>query len=267
VDAAGFGVVHSVFARAVNLILRGDLWTLLAEHRTDLPLGIRVPLSDFETLGLCRGDPVHVRARFVGIGARLVIDCRSAPRWVPASGQQCQPGLRERLAVLARTVRGRSWHNSAGMAQALRAALNQANALEKILTHVVGRGPGATPSGDDVLVGALAVLTCPHAGRTGATAAASLRRALLPLLPTTTDVSGHLLRQATNGLFGRDLHELVSALLVGQAFSLPKNGRLEACPTFEDKIRRVLQTGATSGADMCEGVLAFAPSYFERVSA
>jgi hypothetical protein len=266
-ETAGVGSVHSVFAHAVNLIVRGDLWTLLADGRGDLPFGIRVRLSNFDAIGLCSGDRVCFRVGFVGIGSRLVVDCRAAPRWAPAGKQPCQPGLRRRLAVLARMARGRSWHDSARMAQALRSAANNTNTLEEVLAHVVGRGPGATPSGDDVLVGVLAVLTSPHAGEAGAAASTSLCRALLPLLPTTTDVSGHLLRQAAEGLLSRDLQELVSALLVGQASRLPNNGRREACPTLKDKIRRVLEAGATSGADTCEGLLAFAPSYFERASA
>jgi Protein of unknown function (DUF2877) len=256
VDSAGFGVVHSVFARAVNLTVRGELWTLLAEDRADLPLGIRVPFSNFERLDLRRGEPVHARARFVGVGSRLVIDCRTTARWVPRSPPKPEPGLERRLAFLAAAIRGRSWHASACMARTLRFALDNPTSLGKVVAQVVGCGPGTTPSGDDVLVGALGVLTSPHAGGAGARAAEALRRALLPVLQTTTDLSAHLLRQASLGLFGRDLHDLIAAILldVGQAGS----------PSHElgEKIRRVLDTGATSGADLCEGLLAFAPFFF-----
>jgi len=139
-------------------------------------------------------------------------------------------------------------------------AVNNKSALGDVLAKVVGRGPGATPSGDDVIVGALAVLTSPHSGMAGARAAESLGRSLLPLLPTTTDVSGHLLRQAASGLFCRDVHELVSALIGAPS---PRE--------LGEMVRRVIDMGATSGADICEGLLAFAPSYFasgnERASA
>jgi len=119
-----------------------------------------------------------------------------------------------------------------------------------VLAKVVGRGPGSTPSGDDVLVGILAVLNSPHSGAAGARAAKSLGRAILPLLWTTSDVSGQLLRQAVKGLFSRDVHELVLALLGN-----PAPGQLR------NTIQRVIETGATSGADTCIGLLAFAP-YF-----
>jgi hypothetical protein len=70
-------------------------------------------------------------------------------------------------------------------------------------------------------------------------------------LPSTNDVSAHLLRQAAHGLISRDLHELVSALIGGAS---PEH--------LSGTVRRVIETGATSGADTCEGLLAFAPTYF-----
>jgi Protein of unknown function (DUF2877) len=260
VDSAGFGAVHSVFTHAVNLTMRGDMWTLLAEGKTDLPLGIRLALANFHALGLHSGDVVSVRAGFVGIGSRLIVDCRAPARWLPVRPETLKPGLNSRLAILAKAACDKSWRDSARMARDVLAALSGATALGDTLAKVVGRGPGATPAGDDVLVGILAVLTAPHSGLAGARAAVSLGRALLPLLPTTTEVSGHLLRQATKGLFGRDLHEMVGALI---GASSPRQ--------LNEKVRRVIETGATSGADACEGLLVFAPSYFasgnERVSA
>jgi hypothetical protein len=255
-DSTGHGVVHSVFRHAVNLRIRAELWTLLADDRADLPYGIRVALSNFDGLRLRCGDRVTVRSGFVGIGSRLVADCRAAPRWVPACGKKRMPGLERRLAIVAKAVRNKSWHGSALMAHTVRLAVNDEITLGDVLAEVVGRGPGVTPSGDDVLVGVLAVLTSRHSGTRGARAVELLGRALLPLLPTTTDVSAHLLRQAANGLFCRDVHELVSALLGDPS-----------APPLSEKVGRVIEIGATSGADTCEGVLAFAPSYFERASA
>jgi len=252
-DSAGFGIVHSVFARAVNLMIRAEMWTLLAADKADLPFGIRVASADFDVLGLRNGDPVNVRAGFVSIGSGSscrVVDCRAAPRWLPARHNKTEPGLAGRLAVLATAASDRSWHESARMAQAVRSALEVSAALCDALAKVVGQGPGSTPSGDDVLVGILAVLNSPHSGAAGARAAESLGRAILPLLWTTSDVSGQLLRQAVNGLFSRDVHELVLALLGNPAPQQLRN-----------TIRRVIETGATSGADTCMGLLAFAPSF------
>jgi len=137
------------------------------------------------------------------------------------------------------------------MAHTVMSALSSPDGLGEVLAHVVGCGPGLTPAGDDVLVGVLAVLASPQSGVTGAAAAESLGRLILPLLPTTTAVSGHLLRQAASGLFGRPVTELVAALI---ADTPPRQLR--------DMVLRVVETGATSGADTCAGVLECAPSFF-----
>jgi hypothetical protein len=252
-DSAGFGFVHSVFARAVNLMIRAEMWTLLVADKADLPFGIRVASADFDVLRPRNGDPVNVRAGFVSIGSGStcrVVDCRAAPRWVPARHNKAEPGLAGRLALVATLASDRSWHESALMAQTVRSALEVSAPLGDVLAKVVGRGPGSTPSGDDVLVGILAVLNSPHSGAAGAGVAESLGQAILPLLWTTGDVSGQLLRQAINGLFSRDVHELLLALLGN-----PTPHQLQKT------IRRIIETGATSGADTCMGLLAFAPSF------
>ena len=224
---------------------------MLADAKSDLPFGIRVAVDDFDAFGLRCGEPVHVRAGFVGIASRLVVDCRAAVRWVPDVSYPHAPGLIERLEVVAESVRGKSWSGSPEMARAVMSAVQAPATLRTVLAKIIGCGPGATPSGDDVIVGILAVLGSPLAGAAQRRKAGLLRRAVLPLLPTTTDLSAHLLRQAAHGLPGRDLHDLVSALIGN---SSPSHLR--------DAVRRVIGTGATSGADTCEGLLVFAPSYF-----
>src|SRR5262249_48180399 len=208
---------------------------------------------DFDVFGFRNGDPVNVRAGFVSIGSGStcrVVDCRAAPRWLPERHNKTEPGLAARLAVVAAAASDRSWHESASMAQAVRSALEVSADLGHVLAKVLGRGPGSTPSGDDVLVGILAVLRSPRSGGAGVRAAESLSRAILPLLWTTSDVSGELLRQAVGGLFSRDVHELLFALLENPAPQQLRN-----------TIRRVIETGATSGADTCMGLLAFAPVF------
>jgi len=251
VNSASFGIVHSVFSQAINLIVGGDMWTLLAMQKVDRPFGIRVTLSNFDSIGLRSGDPVNIRAGYVGIASRLVIDCRAAVRWAPPYQSKPERGLEQRLAMIATAAADRSWTGSAQMARELRSAFDDTTKLGGLVAKVVGRGPGATPSGDDVLVGILAVLTSPYAGISGAAVANLLSCAIRPVLPSTNEISAHLLRQAACGLFGRDIHELVHGLHGGFA---PVQ--------FSEKVHRIVETGATSGADMCEGLLAFAPYFF-----
>jgi Protein of unknown function (DUF2877) len=261
-DAPGAGCVHSVFAHAVNLALGGELWTLLGADRPDLPFGIRVASPGFDPPGLRRGDAVHVRSGLVGVGAAdrgLVVDCRAAPRWIPDRPSRLAAGLAERLDVVA-AAGHRAWHGSAAMAAAVAAALNDEDALGLALSRVIGRGPGSTPAGDDVVIGILAVLASPLAGPAGVDAVCSLRSAMAPLLPGTTDISAHLLRQASHGWFSRGVHELIAALI-----------EHSPTPVLRARVRRVVESGATSGADLCTGLLACARALLvtldERVAA
>jgi hypothetical protein len=107
-----------------------------------------------------------------------------------------------------------------------------------LLHALVGAGPGTTPSGDDVIVGAMAGLrACGLAD-----AATSLGRRVLPLLPATTTASGHYLRAAADGRFGEHVHELNDSL---------ETGRPAAAV-----IARASRWGATSGVDLLFGLVA-----------
>lgn len=250
VQTACTGAVHSVFPRAVNLEIGGELWTLLTAGRDDLPFGIRVARGAFDTLGLRRGDRVDVRAGHVGIGERVVVDCRMAARWTPARGCRPAPGLHRRLETVAGPAAARAWSGSAGMAWAVVCALERPDALREVLPRVAGCGAGSTPAGDDVLIGILAVLTSGHANARAAAAVRALDDAMRPLLATTPDISRHLLRQAVRGYVSRCVHELLDALT---AASRPE--------ALRQAVQRVLDGGATSGADLCTGLLAAAPAY------
>jgi hypothetical protein len=263
-DSAGTGTVHSVFARAVNLVVHGELWTLLSADRGDLPFGIRVAWHGFDRLGFTPGAAVDVKAGFVGMGVearapRLIVDCRAAPRWTPRRAGALTPGLAERFDFIASTSQG-AWRESAAMASAVVDALDDTHALNHALARVIGRGPGSTPAGDDVVVGILAVLATPAAGQAGAAAARSLNEAMQPWLAGTTDISAHLLRQAARGWVGRSVHELIAALIE------------DAPPqVLQAAVHRVVATGATSGADLCAGLLAcaraFLVTHHERAAA
>jgi Protein of unknown function (DUF2877) len=278
------GMVHSVFDHAVNLLVASDLWTLLDAGRHDMPFGIRVEPTRLAMVRPRPGDLVSVRSGFVGMAsgaAAHVVDCRSAARWWPRRASRLARGLERRLAVVETTALVRAWCGASASADAVRsvvvgpdipppgalspidhseAAPCAASARAATLGSVVGAGPGATPSGDDVLIGAFAVLTAPEAGEPGATAARELAELIQPLLPRTTDISAHLLRQAADGRISRPLQDLIGALVA--------DSDLE---TTRAAARVVVDTGATSGADTCMGVLAVAASfllpYAERANA
>lgn len=242
------GVVHSTFDRAVNLLIDGELWTLLDAARPDAPFGIRLAPGP-GGCGVRAGDRVHVRAGCLSVG-HVVVDCRAASRWTPAPWPQPAAGLGVRLAALERMTNPRAWPESIFMATDVADALRRSGSgsdadLASAVRRTVGRGPGLTPAGDDVLVGVFAVLTSGVAGATDDRAASRLASAMAGPLRSTPDISRHLLDQASRGLTGRALHDLGKTVM-------------EAAPDnlLAGAVERVFDTGGSSGADACMGLVA-----------
>lgn len=258
------GVVHSVFARAINLAVDGELWTVIGADHPDSPFGLRLAPGALQVLGDLRsGDLLQVRAGHAGLG-RHVIDGRSAARWAPARWPAPAAGLVARLDTVRRSALARAWPGSGRLADELLQALLRAGVapdrrLADAVRRTVGHGPGLTPAGDDVLVGVLTVLGSGAVGEAGARALSRLVASLMPQLEATTDISRHLIRQAALGLPGGALQALGQALFEGSS---------------GDRLTRaldcVLATGATSGADACLGLVAACRALFpdyERLAA
>ncbi|MCX7298909.1 MAG: DUF2877 domain-containing protein [Rhodobacterales bacterium] len=239
------GQVHSVFDRAVNLSVGSNMWTIIADEARLSPFTICLPPRTTLRLGETRGAPIHVRAGFVKFGAS-VIDCRAACRWSGVAWVAASEGFEARLTLTAGRVRPVAWTEAGALATGVLGALSsgQPDLLNRTLAQTVGRGPGLTPSGDDVIVGILAALMLSPALRDGPAQARRLTRALTPLLRTTTEISRHLLAQAGQGHFSRPLHDL------GLALHGPSTER-----DLPQSIDRALAVGGTSGADTCMGLI------------
>jgi hypothetical protein len=205
----------------------GDLLVVHDLSHPHSPTSILVDVSMLNGWPASIGDVAAGRAGYLRVGD-LVLDVRQARTWSqappPSHARALAPPVIERLAAQAdqRIV--------TDTAAAVRAGA---------LRSLVGRGPGLTPAGDDAIVGILAVLhrLGPH------NAVAPLVAALTPLLDRTTAISAHFLRLAMRGAFTEALVDVVDAVATTDG------------PT-DVQIRRLLATGATSGADALAGVVA-----------
>jgi hypothetical protein len=118
-------------------------------------------------------------------------------------------------------------------------ALSTAACADDAVRRLLGRGPGLTPTGDDVLAGALVSLTA-----LGAPAAAALARSVLAAAPgATTTVSVALLRHATRGVCIPQLADLLAALSPSDQTTLPRAAGA------------LLAVGHCSGAGLLHGAL------------
>jgi hypothetical protein len=238
------GRVLAVFDQAINLVIDAEMWTIFADPRRMSPYSICLAGPDWRRIAVTAGATATVHGGLLMIGGRG-IDCRDAPRWSPSLWPCPAGGLAQRLRFVMERARARAWEGTETLLTRLLDELdNGTEAIaDQTLARIMGRGPGLTPSGDDLIVGVFGALHLSPCIRDGAAQARRLTEAMLPLLPTTPDISRQLLAQAAAGHVSRPLHDL------GRALHAPGNpDRLSAA------LDLALDVGATSGADACLGL-------------
>jgi hypothetical protein len=231
------GVVTAAFPRAVYITpARGDLLVVHDTLHGATPTSLLVDSGT--QLPAAPGAPVVGRAGHLLLGD-MVIDVRTATVWSPPTAP--------RSGVRAVPARSSDAHVDTDLVAELVAELASPDVarLRGVVLRLVGNGVGLTPSGDDAVVGILAVLHRCVSPDVSARAIDALAVALEPVLDRTTAISAHFLGLARRGEFGERLVTVVDACCT---------------PTGPDPdaVDRLLSTGATSGADALAGVAAAA---------
>jgi hypothetical protein len=215
----------------------GDLLVVHDASHGPTPTSLLVDAAS--ALRVAPGATVVGRANQLLVGD-VVVDARPARTWSPppppGSGISAVPACPSDAHVDVDLVDD--------LVDALRPSPDAAR-LQAVLLGLVGRGIGLTPSGDDAIVGILAVLHRCAPPTLAAEPLDALSAALAPLLDRTTVISAHFLRLALRGEFGDRLLAVVDACCSSTGPD----------PAAVDQL---LTTGATSGADALVGVVAAA---------
>lgn len=250
--AGARGHVASSHRRAANLALGGALVALTAPELGAAPWAIQVsvPPTGFAAW-------LQPGAAVVCDGERLLcggwaLGLRGAATWEPLPRRpQAVPGPGALLAWLARALPGGAaaappWTEAmAPRLRRLNAALTAADpACSDAAQALTGLGPGLTPSGDDILAGLTGTLALAAHWQVLPAALAPVVTALasLPVAGRTTLLAAALRQGAARGWLPEYAGALAAALLAGDA-----EGAALALP-------RLLALGATSGADLADGV-------------
>lgn len=115
-----------------------------------------------------------------------------------------------------------------------------------VVHHLVGWGPGSTPSGDDLLAGFVATLHRLDVSRPIATVVDDLTAAILARAPGhTTDLSATLLASAVDGAMALPAAALVQAVTAGDT----------TADRMQVALARLTAIGHTSGHDLALGIL------------
>lgn len=203
------GRVVGVFGSSAAYLLRDDeVLPVLAPGALVLPGGLRVahPVH-LHDLALRVGDEVVVGGgEVLSRGAGLVVRRTWRPSPVPTRELPGEGAARALAAALDETP-GLTDDLPRDLVRSAAAAAPSARRAAWSAEDLVGRGPGLTPAGDDVLCGMLLGLRAGglEVDRT------RLAGALDPLLGRTTALSASLLRQAAAGYAVPALVELLTA--------------------------------------------------------
>ncbi len=231
---------------------------LLHPARTLVPLGMRLESAeDWSVLPKSAGAPIWLRGRTLSALSCAAFELEGAGvdlRARPAQGDRPRALLRERLSWLRAQPDGTA-RSGDPLCRALDARLSAFAARvaagnfgtgEGLLQPLVGLGHGSTPSGDDMIAGALAALWALGTGDLAAArqAIASEIAALAP--GQTTQTSLDMLWNAARGYFPAALRDVAEALCHAPV-SQREFTAIEAA---------LLRLGATSGRDMLQGVAA-----------
>jgi hypothetical protein len=280
----GEGTVEGVHRSAVNIRWRDGLLTVAHESMGGLPNGILIrPALALDQMGMALGMRVHTDGSALRVpGASIVVILSGAASWSPA--MPVVPGLsaarrmqRAQLTLalaadqaprvglgplLVGLVDERASVGSLGRAAArslsdVLVALGEGQAEQAISAAfpLIGLGPGATPSGDDLLVGFAAGLAATDHPLARPFAAGVARDAS----GLTTSVAQSYLVHAGRLEFSERVQVVARAILSGPEAQLPT------------EVQRALAWGASSGADLMVGLLAGihadAPALAERLQA
>lgn len=261
--------VAAAFARSFYL-RSGDLFVCVGEPA--IRNGPLTLIADMRTarLGLHPGQPARIAENRITIGAVTLMCERCEPWHPPRWPQAAAPSLlaRARMAVahraatqapaegfgraiaqakepddaFARIARRRLARLRSWLAASIVARDAPATALADSVRELAGLGPGLTPSGDDVLVGALALLDALADRHAGACAMrANLARAVSHIPPgLTSPLSRCFLRVAAAGHVGECLHAAVSSCLTADP---------------DAAVAAIRDIGHSSGWDMMAGIV------------
>jgi hypothetical protein len=257
----GRGRVLAAFPRSAYLELRDTVVALAAASLARGPLAILV--DGFEGTALSPGDEAALAGGRLRVGVYEIV-LGGADRWdptLPRPSAGAAARVPEVERALARTAppesvaalladppasasaRHRQLLDTLGaglaaLAEGLRR--RDAAGVRAAVAAVAGRGPGLTPSGDDVLVGILHAMTAWPALAAAAGGPEGRRRIARAAGPRTTRISAAYLRAAAEGWAAEPWHALVAALdHTGAA--------------LEAAVAALARVGETSGADALTG--------------
>ena len=248
-DAYVSGAVHSKFETSINIMLGEELFNISSKKEFLSSFGIQVPVKNFGDIhkSIQVGDIVTYKngvLNLYGTGSPIKLSLDKVPKMdltLPRGTDQniIESGILEILAQMNLSesigIQGSSKTNKVFKYLAS-SELVDIEVNEEAIVHLVGRGIGLTPSGDDILMGYAMVLMSIQKGKSWISQLESL------IDHKTTDVSLAYYKALFNGQVSSIFVELMSSI------HLMDKKRMESA------IESIGNYGNTSGFDTLFGI-------------
>jgi hypothetical protein len=268
-QGVAFANIEADFERCFYLRSGDDFICIGEPDIGDGPLTLIGDLAPLRTLKSLVGQIALIRGEHITIGNSVRFALDQTELWRPPGWPKCPSpdrlieicgALASRIALaapreglarcviagsemagrsppLVRVARPRITIFESWLSRLVHGAHIPAIACREAVQGLIGLGPGLTPSGDDFLLGGLAVLDALGESE----AYTVMARAIVDALPgLTTLLSACFLRTAAAGHVGENLHQIVSSVMTGE---------VDAATAAVGKI------GHSSGWDIMAGIL------------
>lgn len=255
-----------VFDRACNLIdERGEVLSVVTQETGNGPFNLVVGSDILFDEHFPVDTPILNSANRLNLG-NLTIHAAGAKLWDPRPDWELlhakRDGISHRLTefqTIARHPPGLGFLEQGGaqfsnaMITSLSSALVNADSstAKEVTSKLAGLGAGLTPSGDDIIMGALYAAWIVHPVEVASRLALEVAETTAPV---TTSLSAAWIRTAGRGEAGEVWHRFFEALCEGA------EAEIQRC------IDRILSVGETSGADALAGFTGTMTCWVEQPS-
>jgi hypothetical protein len=229
-------VLH-VFDHACNLIDENrDVISIVNPRIGNGPFSIVVDPELFFPEHVDAQTPISVEANQISLGD-LLISTDHATQWNPRPNWERLHANKENISNLSIQL---PITNYQSLIFDLTSSLTHANlpTAKQTASKLAGLGPGLTPSGDDILMGAMYAAWIIHPPEVTSMLGSEVAETASAL---TSSLSAAWLKSAGRGEAGSLWHQFFDAMLTGE--------------NIQSKIKNILAVGHTSGADALTGFM------------
>ena len=259
-------ILH-VFDHVCNLINeRGEILSLATPAIGNGPFNLVVEDDVFFSRFLSIESPISISQSQL-ILAGLTINTAESKLWNPCPDWETLHDMRDDILTQLMSLSVPDYQPSIpnSLVSDLTFSLTRADGstAKEAASQLAGLGQGLTPSGDDILIGAIYATWILHPTEVADALAKEIANVAAPL---TTSLSAAWLRAAGHGEAGVLWHKFFEALIFvsrkksPMGIGNPTDGNL-----IQEAMDNILSIGETSGMDALAGFLAVFSAYKERI--